>query len=250
MISFQEEFSELAPLQSFDAKAFEGDENVPQDVCNLVLALSLAYNDCKDLYYIYLLLKDNKPEGKPKKHRIWGTYFGMSNHILRLHAGFANELLNLIRDSKDAVTHPFFKSVIQAMPREARQAWNSIEKAALEDKATNQLGKFLVLIRNKVSYHYDPDEIQRGYKHCFIDPNKQNQIPLVSLGSSIRDTRFYFSDAAGESYIELLPNRMGLSLTTTQIAEMINATSKSLMYLVGRYLQKRKYSVKDYPEEL
>jgi hypothetical protein len=48
MKSFQEECATLESLQTFDPAAFEGDETVPQKLCNLVLALALIYNDCKN----------------------------------------------------------------------------------------------------------------------------------------------------------------------------------------------------------
>ena len=38
MKSFQETCASWGPLQTFDPAAFEGDENVPQSLCNLVLA--------------------------------------------------------------------------------------------------------------------------------------------------------------------------------------------------------------------
>jgi hypothetical protein len=68
MKSFQEQCATLELPQTFDPAAFEGDENVPQKLCNLVLALALIYNDCKNTTYAAHLLKECKPAGKPEKN--------------------------------------------------------------------------------------------------------------------------------------------------------------------------------------
>jgi hypothetical protein len=58
MKSFQEECACLESLETFDPAAFEGNEEVPQKLCNLVLALALIYNDCKNMTYAATLLKE------------------------------------------------------------------------------------------------------------------------------------------------------------------------------------------------
>jgi hypothetical protein len=58
--------------------------SVPQKLCNLVLALALIYNDCKNTTYAAHLLKNSKPAGEPEKmlcgvHGLGqtGTYSGL-----------------------------------------------------------------------------------------------------------------------------------------------------------------------------
>lgn len=59
MKSFQDECSELAPLETFDPAAFLGDEAVPQELCNFILSLALIYNDCKDITYSSLVFSNS-----------------------------------------------------------------------------------------------------------------------------------------------------------------------------------------------
>ncbi len=56
MTNFTQEAEQLAPLQTFSREAFVGDSNVPQGICNFVLALALIYNDCKDGIFSNLIL--------------------------------------------------------------------------------------------------------------------------------------------------------------------------------------------------
>jgi hypothetical protein len=51
MPGFREECAMLAQLESFDPEAFQGNAEVPQALCNFVLAIALIYNDCKDALY-------------------------------------------------------------------------------------------------------------------------------------------------------------------------------------------------------
>ena len=81
MKSFQDECSELAPLETFDPAAFQGDADVPQELCNLVLSLALVYNDCKDVIYSHILLGESRPSPPAGRNRPWGAWLGVDFHI-------------------------------------------------------------------------------------------------------------------------------------------------------------------------
>jgi len=82
MQDLSKEIAELAPLETFDPNAFVGNHEVPQNICNFLLTLALAYNDCKNGIYSNLLLADFKPTGAPKRSRFWGAYSGIKFHYL------------------------------------------------------------------------------------------------------------------------------------------------------------------------
>jgi hypothetical protein len=63
---------------------FRGNAEVPQELCNFVLALALIYNDCKDAIYAHLALHTLKPVGTPQKTRIWGAINGAQLQVFRL----------------------------------------------------------------------------------------------------------------------------------------------------------------------
>jgi hypothetical protein len=130
MKSFQEECATLELPQTFDPAAFEGDENVPQRLCNLVLALALIYNDCKNTNYAALLLKDSKPTGRHEINAVWGTWSGTEWHLFRLMISVIHELFILIQDHQDLLTPGFLVKVVKKLPPTSRKSWESLTAAA------------------------------------------------------------------------------------------------------------------------
>ncbi len=168
MRSFSEETAQLAPLQSFDPQAFVGDSDAPQEIRSFVLALALIYNDCKNGIFSNLLLAEAKPDSQFPVSRSWGTYSGMKLHYVRLHCALIHELLKLIEANQAAINHPFFISVVRSLPSSVRVEWNSLVDASLSKATSTPLTKSLLMIRNKVSFHYDPRELYRGYREHFF----------------------------------------------------------------------------------
>ncbi len=110
----------------------------------------------------------------------------MKLHYVRLHCALIHELLNLIAANQPAINHQFFASVIRLLPSTVRLAWNSLVDASLLKATSTPLTASLLLIRNKVSFHYDPKELYS----------------FVSRGSNMKGSRFYFADAAAEGYLQ------------------------------------------------
>jgi hypothetical protein len=201
MKSFSDECSELAPLETFDPASFVGDADVPQELCNFVLSLALIYNDCKDVIYSRILLGESRPPHPSRRDRPWGAWMGVDFHIFRLLVGLLHELFDLTRDNPVVIQHPFLESVVRQLPRPAREDWNAVIAVACGARPTDSLGKSLLLIRNKVSSHYDPKAIAAGYKHHFIEAERQDDQAFVSRGNRMKETRFYFADAAATGYL-------------------------------------------------
>mgnify|MGYP007037737322 CR=1 FL=1 len=105
--SFESQSLALSSLETFDPLAFQGDRVVSQHTCNFVLALALAFNDLRDIFYAHIALQGSKPDGPiHTRTRAVGLYSGMNIHLLRLIMGTVHELLNVIRD-KDAMGAAF-----------------------------------------------------------------------------------------------------------------------------------------------
>lgn len=49
--TYADEIARLVPLESLDPRAFLADQSVDQHTCDLVLALALAFNDVKGLFF-------------------------------------------------------------------------------------------------------------------------------------------------------------------------------------------------------
>lgn len=237
---------QLAPLHTFDPQAFVGDSKVPQDICNLVLALALIYNDCKNGLFSNLLLTESKPTGERQLSSSWGAYNGIRVHYYRLHFALIHELLKLIEDSEQTIKHPFFVSVIKLLPRPIRESWAALVDASLQKSTSSPLNKFLLMIRNKVSFHYDPQELYRGYRWHFFRTTDSAELAFVSRGTSMRGSRFYFADAAVDGYLQSLVVNKNLDDLTNRLAEITADLNKTIMQIVDRFVQKRGYAYKEY----
>jgi hypothetical protein len=241
MTNLRDENVQLAPLQTFDPEAFVGGEAVPQEICNFVLALSLIYNDCKNGIFSNLLIEESKPDGEPAPTQAWGAYGGIKVHYLRLHFALIHELLKLISENKKVIEHPFFASVIKLLPRSVRDSWTALVDAALEKQTSSPLNKALLMIRNKVSFHYDPKELYKGYRYHFFTTAASAEPAFVSLGKSMRNSRLYFADAAANGYLRSQVDNEDPQLLN-RLADMTSHLNQAIMQIVDRFIQKRGYA--------
>lgn len=199
---FAEYYSQLSPHDEFDPKAFIGNEDVPQELCNFVLALALTYNDYKYYSISFNMLLKSEPEGKPQRNSAWGEFTGIKFHIIRLHIGFVHELFKLIQGNKKVLEHPFFIEVIRVLNKKGRKSWDALIEAALADEATPKRSNSLHMVRNKVAFHYDTKELLAGYNSGFFKDGEALENACISRGNTLGEARFYFADKAIQGYIE------------------------------------------------
>lgn len=246
MTNFTQETELLAPLQTFSQEAFVGDDNVPQDICNFVLALALIYNDCKDGIFSNLILAESKPSGKFKLSPPWGAYNGIKVHYLRLNIALIQELLNLIEENQRTIKYPFFKSVVQQLSNKDRASWNELVNAALQKRTSNPLNKFLLMIRNKVSSHYDPKELYKGYRYHFFRSGASSEPAFISRGTSMQRSRFYFADAAADGYLQSQAVKEDPNELMSRVADLTSNINRAIMQVVNHFIQKRGFAFKNY----
>ncbi len=199
---FAEYSSKLSTHNEFDPRAFVGGKDIPQELCNFVLALALTYNDYKYYSISYNMLLKSEPLGKPQRNSLWGEYSGIKFHIIRLHIGFVHELFKLIQNNKRLLGHIFFKEVIRLLNKKARKSWEALIEAALVEEASSKKGSPLHMVRNKVAFHYDAKELLAGYNIGFFKNGETLEGACISLGNSLEEARFYFADRAIQGYIE------------------------------------------------
>ena len=241
MKSFQEECATLESLQTFDPVAFEGDDKVPQRLCNFVLALALIYNDCKNMTYAGTLLKECRPPG-PEKTAVWGTYAGTDRHLFRLMISSVHELFNLIKDHEDVLSHEFFVKVIKRLPQPSRESWASLTSAATGATPKDEFGHMLLRIRNKIVFHYDPKEIFRGFKRQFLGKARLQDRAYISRGLSMAASRFYFADAAVDGYFQEMVGEDEVKQLSAKIHDVIESLNWALLSLVDRFIQQRRFA--------
>jgi hypothetical protein len=242
MPAFLEECALLASLESFDPDAFRGDADVPQELCNFVVAIALIYNDLKDAVYIHVVMAGLRPGREPQKTRLWGALGGVQFHAFRAIAALLHELFKLIQDNRELLNHRFFVAVLQQLHRVSREAWQALVDVAFEATPKDQLGKRLLLLRNKVFFHYDPQAISQGYAQYFLSTTKRDDRAYLSRGGSMRSTRFYFADAAAEGYLHALVGHEQVEELKEDLGDIIDRVNNGLMMIIGNFIQRRRYS--------
>ena len=236
---YTETVARLGTLETFDAKAFVGDTTCPQQLCDLIVSLSLVYNDVRDLMVAYMCLEPVMPAQGSKPSPAVGNISGISIHLLRLFAGVIHETLNLIKDNCVVLDVPIFREVIRKIHPEARDAWLSLVAAAQNKPTADPLTKMLLFARNKVSFHYDRKEIARGYAIAFLE--NQTREPYVSRGDSMAETRFYFADAAAHEYLQIAGDAAAAKVFLGARSKVFHQVNHALREVVVAFITTRKF---------
>ena len=206
-----EESAALAPLKWVDPAVFMEGSNgqPPQPLCNFVLALALFYNDLKDVTYGERLLRQNAPEGKFQVRHDWGAHNGIDHHIYRYIIGILYELAELIKDNKGWLSEPVFREVLKSLRPAQQKDWKAITDASLDRSNSNPISQVIMAakrVRTDVSFHYVGGAVFSGYKQFFFSGKRkrpEQERAYISLGDNMQQTRFYFADAAAQSYTSL-----------------------------------------------
>lgn len=238
MNNLSEHFSKLAKLEYFDPKAFQADSAVPKEVCGFVLSLALIYNDIKNTRVIIEVLKKSKPPGTFEERKDWGEYNALINFIDRVTIGSLHELFCLIKNNKGALEVKFFKEVIKSINKDAKNSWQALVDTSFEKISDNKLAKDLMLIRNKVSFHYDSKAINKGYEN-FYKNSKEMNTAYISRGKNMAESRFYFVDAAADSYMQSLYGADDMSLFFISVDENLQKLNDTICHIINNFIIKR-----------
>jgi len=239
-----ESISSLRPLETFDEKAFLGNDEYSQELCNFVLALSLIWNDTKNLILYYEHIKCvqpkndtfDRPEDTPVTP-IWGETSGIKNYIEKMLIALIHELFSLIKKSENVIESRSFKDIIKQLHTENRQRWQIIKQYAFDDAdSKTDLGKAFLMVRHKIASHYDKDELFKGYKRKFI--NSENK-PIISRGNQMGEQRFYFADAAAQEYYMSHQEKVLPDVFQNNFRLIIDSLNVSIRNIVETFIQKR-----------
>jgi len=235
--TYSEIVAGLGRLQSFEASAFVGDDEWPQGVCDLVLSLAVAYNDLRDVILAHSLMDAVFPADPQTPTPELGHFNGLVTHLVRLQAGIAHELLVLVQNQKAARNASAFTSLVGKLSPSGRLAWDQVVAVAEGKPGTGPLGDFLFFARNKVAFHYDPKELRKGYRASFTeDPSRK---PFFSHGGSMALTRFYFGDAAVDTYMRKSADPVTVERFFGGDDQLLRSVHMALHELVTRFLLAR-----------
>ncbi len=129
--------SKISALETFDEAAFFGSEDVPQDVCNLVLTLACIYNDYNDRLMALDYLEKAKPPEPPMETSQWGVFNGVKMHGIRILVAVVHELLQFVEKKRKTIKHPFFELVVSKIDSTHRESWEMLVKASHKDNRSH-----------------------------------------------------------------------------------------------------------------
>lgn len=233
----------LGKLSYFNSsKIFNDPDREEQD--SVVLDLSLAYNDIHDLLFYWDLLDEFKPR-LPEPGTVcakFGQYTGMKWHVFRFVSALLHEVVNLISKNSSVFECESLKRVFEKMDPAAKKSVNRLInfslKKDMEFKDAPVLRRFLAQIRNNSAHHYyDPSELVKSYKLAFARDQKDfDGRAYFCKGESLEGTRFHFSDAAVEAYVN---QQLGHKSVENQelLKDFVQDVHVGLYYLIPQYLK-------------
>jgi hypothetical protein len=235
-VHYKEIVAGLGPLETFEARAFVKDVQCPQKVCDLVLGLALIHTDLRDVVLAQTLLDNVSPRDQVTPTVELGHFNGLAGHLVRLQAGILHELLEVVKDHGSAIRTSPFPSLVAQLTVDGRAAWDAIIAAARGKRVTDPLGRLLFFARNKVAFHYDLKALHQGYARSF--PGGGSRVPYISLGANMARTRFYFAEAAADTYMRD-GDADAVDAFFSGKSELLVQVNKALSELVVRFVASR-----------
>jgi len=144
----------------------------------------------------------------------------------------------LISGNQRVILEASFLDTIKHIQRDSRESWEAIVAAALKQPHSSDLSKALALIRNTVSFHYDPKRTLRGYEVCF-DSQNTDSVPYISRGNTMLATRFYFVDAAADASLKQCMQNDEVRRQLTQDSRFLEEINLALHEIVLTFIQRR-----------
>lgn len=237
----------LAPLTEFDPNVLKSGN---RDVDGFVLSLALAYNDLKSIGWTHYQVDRHRPS-QMRADPVAGQISGMTVWVMRMSMAIFHELLKLVRkaDQEGWLKSPEFQAALDLLDPDARGLWDAFVGVAVDKDGDSVVGdaaklrKYLMLVRNNVSYHYDqPTALQKAYDAYFFERPRDefNEAAYASLGKTLEATRFYFADAAASQYYDSADKRESFQIVDP-LRPLVNG---ALRTVVRAYLESRHRALK------
>jgi len=241
-VRYEEYVQALVPLEAMDPKVFIGGEDASQKLCNFILALALVYNDFKVVIVGHHAVDTVEPKNLMVKTPEVGMFNAVRIGMFRLHAGIFRELFDLIYNNADVLAEPFFSRLERKLTSEGRAHWQALCDIASSRPKDNPELKALLLVRNKVAFHYDPAALFAGYRMSCVDD--VTNPPLVSRGNTMQATHFFFADAAAMSYMSEAAEQDALMDILCGRSPLTHRINVALYELVTKFVAERGFAWK------
>lgn len=225
------------------AKLLKNGKNDKVD--DFFLVLGVIYNDLKSIFFYVISLEDKfKAVATGKISSDNGEYGGQKGHLLRLLFGTVHEFFIFLKENEDAIETHEFIIIYNKLPAKLQKQWDILVGLSKERVIKNDdpFAKSLMIIRSNVSFHYNLKQIREGYRECFFSDEKNfaNKKAYYSIGETMRETRFYYCDAAANrSMKSIAEKRMGYQECTESLMDATSMMNFTIMNLLKIYIKNR-----------
>lgn len=219
------------------------------------LLLGVVFNDLKGL----ILFEDAiiKTYGIPDSEEVTakaGNYSGMMVQVNKLFAGTVSEFLTFLDKFRDVFESREFKDVLDRISKEDRDYWREITNVSKEKiSGLDGFSEKIIKIRNNLAFHFDHSgkSSRNGYISHFFGKNKSGRASKAyySMGTGVKSTRFYFSDAAIQAAISIaagmelkgdVERNEAFRQYMSQIKEVIGIVLRVTSSLMKQYIKSRR----------
>jgi hypothetical protein len=234
---------DLAETITFGPRNFYRSDLKPQEkeTREIILVLSLMFNDMKDLVYLHYQLNKGACVSKVVS-RYRGQWTGMQEHAFRILMSTFREVLETFQKNSSVFNSVEFVRSLNMLSPENKSRWHELQALAHQrDAELKGFLKLLVQIRGNFCFHYsDGSFLAQGFETFF---DKEQTRAYMSLADTVKSTRFYFADAAYQGKLKaLIPD---LPKFQKQFLSYLEDVMTTLRFLIEYFFKKNNILTKD-----
>ncbi len=230
-----------APLHFLSPEVFIAKTKEEERICSFAIALALYFDDSKSILSMTVKLIEDLPKLKTVCEEL-GEYYGLKGYLLRLIFAHLHELHYLLQHRLVGVeADPLFTAIHEGMGDEARKDWDELVVMS-RDKESVQ-SKWLEQIRNGLGFHYvRHKELYEGFLawKAALSPGQlcdNQEGAYISIGGSIKETRYYFADAAADFSIKKVTQN--IPDPDRALKEILERNSNAIASFVNHFIVHR-----------
>jgi len=224
-----------------------------EKIDGLFITFALIFNDIKTIHLLSMVIEENfealDSEEKPTYHK--GEFAGVGVYLIRMLFGTINEFLILLEKKQTVIKEDKFQNLLKNLSSDTLLAWNGLYNLGVsKNKTQKDSDPVLSLIddiRNEISFHYygGPKYLSEGFKDFFYKnpPKPQNKRAFYSIGETMKDTRFFYADAAAEAYLAIKAEKYGYdreSFKAVIFKDLVSKLNLALSGLIRVYIKSKK----------
>ncbi|OGY45317.1 MAG: hypothetical protein A2729_00575 [Candidatus Buchananbacteria bacterium RIFCSPHIGHO2_01_FULL_39_14] len=219
-----------------------------RDVDRFFLIMALMFNDIKGLVFFDNWLHEYREPQKEEISGHAGEWHGIKLQRIKLLAAILSEFLNVLEEYKNIINTDPINRYEQQLSRQDKSIWDlflevtKIHPTKLSDERIEVFKKMLIQIRANVTFHYygAGKPLANGFRDHFYKKFVNQPAYYSAQGTNFYKTRYYYADAAIQSYLESCMTMAGEADKVLEtITDLTVKASKVINGLMEQYLKEK-----------